>query len=47
MVAYPADRPVTPQTRFVGKAFVAVARELVASEVWAGNIVDMGRQAKM
>ena len=40
MVAYPADRPITPATRFVGEAFAAVACELVASQVWAGNIVD-------
>jgi LysR family nitrogen assimilation transcriptional regulator len=39
VMAYPADRPVTPAARFVGKAFAAVAAELVGSGAWAGEVI--------
>jgi DNA-binding transcriptional LysR family regulator len=40
VLAYPADRPVSPAARFVGEAFVEIARDLVASNVWAGHMLE-------
>jgi len=41
VMAYPADRPVTPAARFVGEAFAAVAADLVGSGAWAGRIIPL------
>lgn len=39
VMAYPADRPITPAARFVGETFTNVATELVGSGIWAGSLI--------
>jgi LysR family transcriptional regulator, nitrogen assimilation regulatory protein len=40
VLAYPADRPVSPAARFVGNAFTEVATDLVSRNVWVGHVLD-------
>ncbi|ACL61551.1 LysR family transcriptional regulator [Methylobacterium nodulans] len=40
VLAYPADRPVTPAARFVGQAFVEIAADLVDRKIWIGHMVE-------
>lgn len=35
----PADRHVTPATRYVGETFVSLASELVEQSIWAGHML--------
>lgn len=37
VIAYPADRPVSPAARFVGDAFAEMAADLVGRGVWLGH----------
>lgn len=39
MIAYPADRPVTPAARFAGDAFARIAADLVDQGIWAGTMI--------
>lgn len=39
VVAYPADRPITPPARFVGEAFYDIAADLVRKDVWIGEMI--------
>jgi len=43
VMTYPADRPVSPATRYVGDAFAAIAAELIEQGVWAGRLT-LGEQ---
>jgi len=40
LMAYPADRPVLPAARFVGKMFTQVTADLVTSGTWAGRVIE-------
>lgn len=40
VVAYAADRPVSPAARFVGDAFADVAADLVRRGVWQGHMLE-------
>jgi DNA-binding transcriptional LysR family regulator len=42
VLAYPADRPVSPAARFVGETFRDIAGDLVNRHVWIGQILDRG-----
>jgi DNA-binding transcriptional LysR family regulator len=42
VLAYPADRPVSPAARFVGESIVRIAADLVNRKRWAGQMVDRG-----
>ncbi|GBD48606.1 LysR substrate-binding domain-containing protein [Methylopila sp. Yamaguchi] len=37
VLAFPADRPVSPAARFVGDAFMEIAADLVGRGVWLGH----------
>ena len=39
VLVFPAERRVTPAARFVGEAFVEVARGLVERGIWAGHML--------
>jgi len=39
VLAYSADRPVTPAARFVGDTFRAVAADLVKRKIWSGQLI--------
>lgn len=39
VMAYPADRPVTPAARYAGEAFTRIAADLVERGVWAGRML--------
>ncbi|SDN41911.1 LysR substrate-binding domain-containing protein [Ensifer sp. YR511] len=39
VVAYPADRPVSPAARFVAETFTEIASDFVARNVWSGHIL--------
>jgi DNA-binding transcriptional LysR family regulator len=40
VLAYPADRPVSPAARFVGETFTEIAADLVGRNVWSGHMLD-------
>jgi LysR family transcriptional regulator, nitrogen assimilation regulatory protein len=42
VMAYPADRAVSPAARFAGEAFAEIAAGLVRDGIWAGEIADDG-----
>jgi LysR family transcriptional regulator, nitrogen assimilation regulatory protein len=42
VLAYPADRPVSPAAQFVGESIVRIAADLVNRKRWAGQMVDRG-----
>jgi DNA-binding transcriptional LysR family regulator len=39
VIAYSADRPITPATRFAGESFAAIAADLVEQGIWAGRVL--------
>lgn len=39
VLAYPADRPVAPAARYVAGSIVAIAKDLVARQVWMGTML--------
>lgn len=39
VLVLPADRQVSPATRYVGQTFVDIASELVAQGIWAGHML--------
>ncbi|MBB6122985.1 LysR family transcriptional regulator [Sphingobium subterraneum] len=39
VMTYPADRPVSPATRYVGETFATIAAELIEQGVWAGHLI--------
>ncbi|WP_066771126.1 LysR family transcriptional regulator [Sphingobium sp. CCH11-B1] len=39
VMTYPADRPISPATRYTGAAFAEIAAQLVANEIWAGEMI--------
>ncbi|WP_330509359.1 LysR substrate-binding domain-containing protein [Pseudomonas putida] len=39
VLVLPADRQVSPATRYVGQTFVDIASELVAEGIWAGHML--------
>ncbi|QEL27321.1 LysR family transcriptional regulator (plasmid) [Bosea sp. F3-2] len=39
VIAYPADRPISPAARFAGETFVQIAGDLVRSQVWLGRML--------
>jgi LysR family transcriptional regulator, nitrogen assimilation regulatory protein len=39
VLAYPADRPTSPATRFTGDMFASIATQMVNAGVWAGRIL--------
>jgi len=39
VLVLPADRQVSPATRYVGQTFVDIASELVAKGIWAGHML--------
>jgi LysR family transcriptional regulator, nitrogen assimilation regulatory protein len=43
VLAYPADRPISPAARFVGETFTSIAADLVKQNVWVGHMFDGGR----
>jgi LysR family transcriptional regulator, nitrogen assimilation regulatory protein len=40
VLAYPADRSVSPAARFVGDTFTEIAADLVARNIWVGHMID-------
>lgn len=40
VIAYPADRPVSPATRFVAETLIAITTDLVERKVWGGRLID-------
>lgn len=40
VLAYPADRPIDPATRYVGATFASLATNLVETGVWAGQLLN-------
>jgi LysR family nitrogen assimilation transcriptional regulator len=40
VVAYPADRPVTPAARYAGELFASITADLVERGVWAGHVLE-------
>ncbi len=40
VLAYPADRAISPAARFVGDAMVRIARDLANRKLWAGELLD-------
>lgn len=43
VIAYPADRPVSPAAKFVGATFTSIATDLVKRNVWVGHMLDQAR----
>ena len=39
VIAYPADRPVSPAAKFVGRTIVDIAADLVARGIWMGSML--------
>jgi DNA-binding transcriptional LysR family regulator len=39
VLAYPADRPVSPAARFVGETITEIAHDLVSRQVWVGHML--------
>jgi DNA-binding transcriptional LysR family regulator len=39
VLVFPADRHVSPATRYVGETFVEIASELVSEGIWAGHML--------
>lgn len=39
VIAYPADRPVSPAAKFVGQIFVEIAKDLVSRKIWVGKML--------
>ena len=39
VVAYPADRRVSPASRYVGDTFTEIAAELIERKIWAGHML--------
>jgi LysR family nitrogen assimilation transcriptional regulator len=39
VLAYPADRPVSPAARFVGDLFMEIATDLVDRNIWVGHML--------
>jgi LysR family transcriptional regulator, nitrogen assimilation regulatory protein len=39
VLAYPADRPVSPAARFVGDVFMEIATDLVDRNIWTGHML--------
>lgn len=39
VMTYPADRPITPATRYAGETFTRIATELVDRGIWAGRML--------
>ena len=39
VLAYPADRPVSPAARFVGDVFLEIATDLVDRNIWVGHML--------
>lgn len=39
VLAYPADRRISPAAKFVGEAFCEIAADLVARNIWAGHML--------
>jgi DNA-binding transcriptional LysR family regulator len=44
VLAYPADRPVSPAARFVGEVLTEIATDLVSRNIWVGQILDRGKK---
>lgn len=44
VIAYPADRPVSPATRFVADTLTAITTDLVERKVWGGRLLDAGKR---
>ena len=40
VLAFAADRAVSPAARFVAQSFVEIATDLVSRKVWAGQMLD-------
>ncbi len=39
VMTYPADRPISPATRFTGEVFATIAAQLVEQNIWAGQLI--------
>jgi DNA-binding transcriptional LysR family regulator len=39
VIAYPADRKTSPAAKFVGRAFVEIAADLVGRKIWVGRML--------
>lgn len=44
VMTYPADRPVSPATRFTGESFAAIAADLIERGIWAGRVIGQDEQ---
>ena len=44
VLAYPADRPISPAARFVGEAFTEIATNLVNKGLWVGHMLDQSKR---
>ncbi|MCO5091432.1 LysR substrate-binding domain-containing protein [Bosea sp. (in: a-proteobacteria)] len=40
VLAYPADRPISPAARFVGETFTQIAADLVRRDIWIGRVLS-------
>jgi DNA-binding transcriptional LysR family regulator len=40
VLAFPADRPVSPAARFIGDAFRRITAELVNRNIWVGKMIE-------
>jgi LysR family transcriptional regulator, nitrogen assimilation regulatory protein len=43
VIAYPADRPVSPAAKYVGQTFTEIATDLVERNVWIGHMIEQSR----